>query len=197
MIHGSPIAVSGTGLRGALILAFGLALTSLAPAAPLQPAASAPAGAEVSPDRVQALIKTLENPAEREKLVSQLKALVQVQERAAPESAVKTATGELLQAPSNRITSFGRQSLEISRSVNDLQRLLAWAEEQMQGAASAEEPPRPSKPRGDFRCYRRTRSTGCERCRTESWMGPPVSICWLKPFRTSAVRANAAMRYQG
>jgi moderate conductance mechanosensitive channel len=130
MIQGSSIRVSGTRLPSALILAFGLVLTPLVHAATAQTAGPAPAGGEVSPEQVKALILTLENPAQREKLIAQLKALVHVQERAAPESAVKTATGQLLQALSGRITSVGRQVLEIAGSINEFPRLLTWGRQQ-------------------------------------------------------------------
>jgi small-conductance mechanosensitive channel len=112
-------------------ITLGLVLLPVAPAAIVQPAGSGPAGGEVSPQQIKSLIKSLEDPAQRAKLISQLQALVQVQERAAPESAVKSATGQLLQALSSRIASFGQRILEIASSINQFPRLVSWVRQQI------------------------------------------------------------------
>ncbi len=88
----------------------------LAPAALAQPqdAASAPTR-EVTPETVQRLTNTLEDPEHRQQLLKELRALSRAQQEASPEEATATETvvkglgGQLLETISSRMDAINDQ----------------------------------------------------------------------------------------
>lgn len=81
----------------------------------------------IPPDQVKSLIKDLEDPAARERLIQQLKLLTQI--RAAekePQSEVKDATAQLLEAVSNKINSLSADVFQLTHSMSDVSFTLIW-----------------------------------------------------------------------
>jgi small conductance mechanosensitive channel len=80
----------------------------------------------IDPAKVEDLVKTLENPAAREKLIEQLKALTAVQEDAAgPQSVDELGLG-LVELITSRANSLARASVELSSAIVDLPHLTDW-----------------------------------------------------------------------
>jgi small-conductance mechanosensitive channel len=87
---------------------------------------------EVSAEEARSLIKTLEDPEARARLVRQLEILAQVQEEQAPEPEVRSATAQVLQALSDRIGGLGQYAVELSSDVQELPEVVDWVEAQAQ-----------------------------------------------------------------
>lgn len=113
-----------------------LACLLLLPAA-IQPAAGqvptgAPAAAapEIDPDELKNLLATLEDPAAREQLTSQIRALLATGEaNDAPEPGAFGA--RMLQFLSERVGTLSRQMVEVAATFRDLPLALDWARRQV------------------------------------------------------------------
>lgn len=121
--------------RGLCLLAALLAICA-APASFAQtPAAAAPAGAPaVTPQDAENLLRTLEDPAARQKFADQLRAFVQAQHAVAPaqpDAAIpdRIAT-RMLQSLSDGIAKFGASIFDTAAFVADAPNFLAWLETQ-------------------------------------------------------------------
>ncbi|MDQ2694865.1 MAG: hypothetical protein M3Z21_05695, partial [Pseudomonadota bacterium] len=92
-------------------------------------AAAAEAPAEppaLSAADVETLVRDLEDPQARERLIQQLRTLVQAKAAAEPESEVQDATLELLQAVSERAKGLTQDILLIVDDLNEIPRMLDW-----------------------------------------------------------------------
>ncbi len=97
-------------------------------AAPPALAQEAPA-AEVSAEEIERLVDTLEDPAAREKLIAQLRALRLAQGGVEPEAPGLASSA--LAALSDRIELFGQNLLAATDALADAPRLAAWVEAQV------------------------------------------------------------------
>ncbi len=115
-----------------LLLIFCL-LPGTGAAQPTESAAGAP-----SQNQVDTLVRSLEDPEARSKLVEQLKLLTQagteagVVAAAEPESQVQNATTALLKSISRRLQTFGETVLLFTDDLNQVPRLWDWALRQAQ-----------------------------------------------------------------
>jgi small-conductance mechanosensitive channel len=100
---------------------------SAAPAAPA--AAPAPAPAAVSPAELERLVGSLQDDAQRARLVEQLRGLIAAQRVAEPEAPGDPAS--VLGKLSVRLDAVTQEILGAANTVVDLPRLFAWAKGQM------------------------------------------------------------------
>lgn len=115
----------------AILLLTLLFLSAPAPAPAQDSAAPAPAPAEV--DR---LITTLEDPAQRDALLAQLKALRTVQDKApAAEPPPATVGGRVLAVLADRVEGVSQQVAAAGRALIDTPRALRWLESQISDPA--------------------------------------------------------------
>jgi small conductance mechanosensitive channel len=113
----------------ALWLTFPPAPSAAAPATPVATDSAQPAPAPVSAAELQRLVDTLQDDAERARLVEELRALIAAQrgiEASQPEASPPTVLALL----SQRAEAISQEVLTAAAVVVDLSRLAAWLEEQ-------------------------------------------------------------------
>ncbi len=95
---------------------------------PARAQAAAPASpAEPSAEQVKAVIHTLEDPTERQRLIEQLQILAKATEKTeAPANEVQTATTELLQRLSAKLGGFATSALDVLGVVKELPTAVSW-----------------------------------------------------------------------
>ncbi len=90
------------------------------------------AAAEFDPARIDAIVKTLEDPEARAKLIEQLKALTAVQEAKAPAAHSVDEIGlGLVELLTDRVNAIARASVELSSVIVDLPDLTDWLWQQV------------------------------------------------------------------
>lgn len=124
-------------LGAGVLLALALALPAWG-ASPPQPAAAAPT--ELSTDTLRGLVGTLESDAERQRLISELKALIAARDQGAaaqPQTAASTATPTdstgalLIVGISERLRQISASLTDAAAVLGDLPSLLDWAQRQV------------------------------------------------------------------
>jgi small-conductance mechanosensitive channel len=133
-----------TALR-CLALALLLIGSPSAEAAPTAGVAAAKATAEAAspdaaptPDQLDALARTLEDPADRAKLVEQLRALVAAQRASKaeqPQPTAVTAVGLFIEKIAERATTLGDSLTEAATTLNDLPHIEAWVQAEISDPA--------------------------------------------------------------
>ena len=89
--------------------------------------ATAPAAPAVTPEQAQSLVKTLEDPAARQKLIEELNALARAQEAANPPAPVPDRVASyLLERLSDSIVAGGEAVLRTTAFVTDAPKLYDW-----------------------------------------------------------------------
>ena len=112
-------------------------LLGVSAAAPAQQgtAASAPTAADAaavaSDADLKGLVKTLENDAERKKLIGQLNALLAAQKASGGEAAKKTIGTRVLDSISRRIESVSGEFVAGTRAIMDVPNIYDWFVRQM------------------------------------------------------------------
>ena len=114
--------------RGLLALAM-LILLPLATFA--QEGGADAAGSGLGPAKIDGMIKTLEDPAARDKLIEQLKALNSVQESIDPGNSVDDLGVDLVEVFAQQANALVRASVEISSAIVDLPDLSVWLADQV------------------------------------------------------------------
>ena len=84
------------------------------------------AASAAQPAEIESVIKTLEDPVAREKLVRQLKILVRAQQPKAPESQVKSMASEALLDISRRLRKISTSVLVLADNINEIPRGFSW-----------------------------------------------------------------------
>lgn len=133
------ISARAAGARCLLALAAITALLLTAFPAPAQvPAAAAqPApGSEVSTADLEALVATLGDEAEREKLLSQLRALLETRRAVAPEPETPALGAQVLNTVSEQVEELGTQMVAAAEFVIDLPRAFGWLRDQITDPAA-------------------------------------------------------------
>lgn len=84
--------------------------------------------AAASPDseKIKAVIKTLETPAEREALISALKIMAEAQQPKLQDKELKSAAAELLRDISSRVDGVTESIVAITGTVNEFPEIIAW-----------------------------------------------------------------------
>ncbi len=99
-----------------------------APAAGVQEAAT---GNKVSSMEIESIIKSLEDPEARGKLIRQLEVLAQTGQEPVPQAAVKSAMAEMLQGISERVAVFSAAVMELTAGANRIPEVVTWGRKQM------------------------------------------------------------------
>ena len=103
----------------------------VAPAAVAQEAAAPPPAVEpASPEEIEKLLRTLEDPAQRAALTAQLRALLEAQKAAQPEAAPETLGTRVLNALSDGVQGVSQQVASAGRALVDAPQGLAWLRRQ-------------------------------------------------------------------
>ncbi|MEZ5582549.1 MAG: mechanosensitive ion channel [Candidatus Competibacteraceae bacterium] len=132
-------------IRLSVVLLAGLVAILLSSAIPISAQEQTPDGsgkpaeqvADIPKEQLTGLVEDLEDPAEREKLVQQLKTLIQVEAaNAEPASEIKSATTELLQTASEEVKILSGEVAAFARSLNALPQTWTWLEQQYQQPAA-------------------------------------------------------------
>lgn len=92
------------------------------PEAPPQPA--------LSLDQIEALKKTLEDPAAREQLIRQLDALAKLQSPEEDQNKIQGALEQVMRGLSRRLETFSEGLMELAGGINALPKTLEWIEQQ-------------------------------------------------------------------
>lgn len=91
----------------------------------------APPAATFSPTEIEAVIKTLEDPAKREDLVRSLKILAQLQQSPEPENQLRTAAAQMLHDISNQVDEVTESIMVIAGIINEIPAITGWFREQL------------------------------------------------------------------
>ncbi len=94
-------------------------------------AEAAASDATVAPAEIEAVIKTLENPAAREELIRALKVMAQAQQPAKPESEVKSAAAQVLRGISKRVGGVTESIMAVAGTINEIPTITAWFKDQL------------------------------------------------------------------
>jgi small conductance mechanosensitive channel len=102
-------------------------------AAPAGQAAPAPAAPEIDRRQLEALLKTLEDPAARERLAEQVRALMAVRQQAEPEESVQPGAlgAQTLRFISQQLGALGEQAGAVATAFRDLPLAAEWFERQL------------------------------------------------------------------
>ena len=105
------------------------ALSAVLSASASQPAQSPPLSeAEVTTQEVSNLIKTLENPEQREQLIRQLKLLTETQKTESPP--VQSSAAAMIDALSGHIAHLSDNLTTIAKSIHQLPQIVTWLKQQ-------------------------------------------------------------------
>lgn len=85
-----------------------------------------PAAQEIAPDQIEDLIRTIEDPAQRERLLQQLRLLVQAKEAAGPSPATAAPVVAALATVSTRLEDLQSDALALVTRVAALPQLIDW-----------------------------------------------------------------------
>src|SRR3989304_4424000 len=142
--------ISGMGLKKTLRAL--LICAAILPAAPFiapgpgdawaaDPGAAAAAGGEVETQDLESLLRTIEDPAEREKLAAQPPAMIAARQQAEPETGVRffDAISESVDAASQKIAKAAQAMVDVPTLFHWLGRQVSAPEARTRGAGVAGE----------------------------------------------------------
>jgi small conductance mechanosensitive channel len=86
---------------------------------------------EATPAEIEAVISTLETPAQREELIRTLRILAQSQPNSASENQVKSAATQLLRSISAKVGSITDSVMQFAGIINEIPTITRWLKEQI------------------------------------------------------------------
>ncbi len=117
--------------RFATVISFLTLITCLLWFSPSGGVSAEEAAPAVAPAEIEAVIKTLEDPAAREQLVRQLKVMAQAQQPAMPQNEVKSAAAQVLRDISKRVGGVTESIMAVVGTISEVSSVTAWFKGQL------------------------------------------------------------------
>ncbi|SHJ61293.1 Small-conductance mechanosensitive channel [Malonomonas rubra DSM 5091] len=90
-----------------------------------------PVEEQIPATEIEAVIKTLDDPVAREKLIQQLNVLLQAQQPSIPESQVKSAASQTLLGISQRLKALTESIVVLTGNINNLPEVISWVQSEL------------------------------------------------------------------